>query len=159
MQARLSVFSGVPGLSGDMPLTLHTLGVIPGRREAASPESIATGRGLWIPGSLASLGPRNDGNKCVAVGFQALPAALALPSKHAADALCDLGHDLCRDRFDLLVRHGLFARLQGHRDGDRFLVRINAGALVHIEYRDGGDQLAVGAPGGAYEIAGLHSAI
>src|SRR6266849_7550136 len=70
------------------------------------------------------------------------PIELILPSKHAANALSDLGHDLCRDRFDLLVRHGLFARLQCHRDCDRFLVRINAGALVHIEYRDGGDQLA-----------------
>src|SRR5215831_1632797 len=38
--------------------------VIPGRRRAASPESIATDRGLWIPGSLAALGPRNDGDKC-----------------------------------------------------------------------------------------------
>src|SRR5262249_53772040 len=35
-------------------------GVIPGRREAASPESITTGRGLWIPGSPPSVAPRND---------------------------------------------------------------------------------------------------
>src|SRR6267378_8586805 len=34
--------------------------VIPGRREAASPESITTGRGLWIPGSPPSVAPRND---------------------------------------------------------------------------------------------------
>ena len=40
-------------------------GVIPGRREAASPESITTDRGLWIPGSLAMLGTRNDGYKCL----------------------------------------------------------------------------------------------
>jgi hypothetical protein len=37
--------------------------VIPGRREAASPESrpklSASG---WIPGSLAALAPRNDGD-------------------------------------------------------------------------------------------------
>ena len=34
--------------------------VIPGRREAASPESITTGRGLWIPGSPPSVAPWND---------------------------------------------------------------------------------------------------
>jgi hypothetical protein len=34
--------------------------VIPGRREAASPESITTGRGLWIPGSPPSVSPRID---------------------------------------------------------------------------------------------------
>jgi hypothetical protein len=34
--------------------------VIPGRREAASPESITTGRGLWIPGSPPAVAPRND---------------------------------------------------------------------------------------------------
>src|SRR6267378_8096896 len=37
--------------------------VIPGRREAASPESILPKLWLWIPGSLASLGPRNDWNR------------------------------------------------------------------------------------------------
>jgi len=34
--------------------------VIPGRREAASPESITIGRGLWIPGSPPSVAPRNE---------------------------------------------------------------------------------------------------
>ena len=34
--------------------------VIPGRAEGASPESTITRRWLWIPGSLAALGPRND---------------------------------------------------------------------------------------------------
>jgi hypothetical protein len=31
-----------------------------GAREAASPESMTTGRGLWIPGSPPSVAPRND---------------------------------------------------------------------------------------------------
>src|SRR5262245_23279073 len=36
--------------------------VIPGRREAADPESRSIHRLLnWIPGSLAALAPRNDG--------------------------------------------------------------------------------------------------
>ena len=36
--------------------------VIPGRRSAAeaSPESMNPDRGVWIPGCLAALGPRND---------------------------------------------------------------------------------------------------
>src|SRR5882672_7555782 len=34
--------------------------VIPGRREAASPESITADRGLWIPGSPPSVALRND---------------------------------------------------------------------------------------------------
>src|SRR5262249_60225459 len=34
--------------------------LIPGRREVASPESLTTGRGLWIPGSPPSVAPRND---------------------------------------------------------------------------------------------------
>ena len=36
--------------------------VIPGRRSEAeaSPESMTTDRGVWIPGCLAALGPRND---------------------------------------------------------------------------------------------------
>jgi len=35
--------------------------VIPGRTEGAGPESIATAvSGIWIPGSLAALAPRND---------------------------------------------------------------------------------------------------
>src|SRR6266852_5955147 len=56
--------------------------------------------------------PRDPGLACQCF------LALTLPAKHAANALSDLGHDLCRHRFDLLVRHGLFARLQRHRDGD-----------------------------------------
>src|SRR6266404_4236859 len=39
---------------------LPTVCVIPGRHEVASPESITTGRGLWIPGSPPSVAPRND---------------------------------------------------------------------------------------------------
>ena len=37
--------------------------VIPGRgRQAASPESILRSAGVWIPGSVAALAPRNDGD-------------------------------------------------------------------------------------------------
>ena len=35
--------------------------VIPGRSAAANPESRNTGPCAWIPGCLATLGPRNDG--------------------------------------------------------------------------------------------------
>ena len=40
-----------------------SLFVIPGRAEGADPESRNSfGARLWIPGSLASLAPRNDGS-------------------------------------------------------------------------------------------------
>jgi hypothetical protein len=41
--------------------------VIPGRRAAASPESVSAGKKEWIPGSRASLAPRNDNGQ--AYGF------------------------------------------------------------------------------------------
>ena len=49
------------GEADHMRGTVHWLGsVIPGRhRLVASPESITTGLGVWIPGSLKSA-PRND---------------------------------------------------------------------------------------------------
>jgi len=37
--------------------------VVPGRREAASPEPITTALGVWIPGSRAAHAPRNDAHK------------------------------------------------------------------------------------------------
>jgi hypothetical protein len=40
----------------------HSNTVIPGRREAPNPEPSYEFRvGFWIPGSLALLAPRNDG--------------------------------------------------------------------------------------------------
>src|SRR6185437_6477130 len=52
------------------------LPVIPGRREAASPQSIFTVRDYRIPGSLATLGSRNDDGICgVAVAMTRLSAA------------------------------------------------------------------------------------
>jgi hypothetical protein len=50
------------GETDHMRKAVHKLGpVIPGRhRKVASPESIALGQWLWIPGSRKSA-PRNDG--------------------------------------------------------------------------------------------------
>src|SRR5258708_7443443 len=70
-----------------------------------------------------------------------------------------LGHDLCRDRFDLLIGQGFFPRLQRHRDGDGFLVVVDALALVDVEHGDARDQLPVGALSGAHDIAGLDAAV
>jgi hypothetical protein len=41
------------------------------RSDAASPESITTGRGLWIPGSPPSVAPRND-QAAHMIGFESL---------------------------------------------------------------------------------------
>ena len=53
------------------------------------------------------------------------------------------------------VGQRLVARLQRHRDRDRLLARIDALALVDVEHRDAGDQLAVGGLRGAHDVAGL----
>ncbi len=81
------------------------------------------------------------------------------PPQHAASALADLGDDLCGDRVDLLVGHGLFAGLQRHGDGDRFLAGIDALALVEVEHGHVGDELAVDAQRRALDIGGLHRAV
>src|SRR6266566_5274724 len=52
--------------------------VIPGRREAASPESITTDRGLWIPGSPPSVAPRNDRGRIFVDGSRTRPSLLAI---------------------------------------------------------------------------------
>jgi hypothetical protein len=51
-----------------LPLALfpspHSFSVIPGRAEGANPESSYLRRAcFWIPGSLATLAPRNDREK------------------------------------------------------------------------------------------------
>ena len=73
--------------------------------------------------------------------------------------LRDLGHDPCGDRIDLLIGQGLFARLDRHRDGDRFLAVVDALAFVDVEHRDIGDQLLVDALRGSHDVAGLDAAI
>jgi hypothetical protein len=44
--------------------------VIPGRRSVAkaSPESMTTDCGVWIPGCRAGLGPRNDSSRFTVCG-------------------------------------------------------------------------------------------
>lgn len=51
-------------------MLLKPTAVIPGRRKAANPESrdpAGLFAGLWIPGSLAALAPRNDGGMNLAI--------------------------------------------------------------------------------------------
>ena len=62
--------------------------VIPGRREAASPESITTGRGVWIPGSPPSVAPRNDAAAHM-IGFM---ESLYWAAGSAASATCGGSH-------------------------------------------------------------------
>src|SRR6266404_5934198 len=57
-------------------------------------------------------------------------------AQHPAGAFAHLGHDLGAERVDLLVGHGLVARLDCHRDGDRLLAGLDALALVDVEYAD-----------------------
>src|SRR6478735_4297240 len=61
-------------------------------------------------------------------------------AQHAAGALADLGHDLRAERVDLLVGHGLLARLDRYRDGDRFLAGFDAWAFIDVEDADTSDQ-------------------
>ena len=83
----------------------------------------------------------------------------SIAAQHAAGALADLGDDLGRQRVDLRLGHGLVARLDRHRDGDRLLAGLDALALVDVEHRDAGDQLAVHRLRGAHDVGGLHRAI
>jgi tripartite-type tricarboxylate transporter receptor subunit TctC len=59
---------------------IDSITVIPGRRSEAeaSPESMNTERGAWIPGCLAALGPRNDGWKKFGLTFQFVSVALII---------------------------------------------------------------------------------
>src|SRR5262249_35745203 len=85
--------------------------------------------------------------------------ATGLRSQHATRSLADLGHDLCRQRLDLLVGHRLLARLQRHCDRDRLLAGLDASAFVDVEQRHASDQLAVDVLRRAHEIARFHGAI
>src|SRR4029079_14146829 len=71
--------------------------------------------------------------------------AFGLPScaQHATLALADLGDDLGCERIDLLLGHGLVARLDRHRNRDRLLPGLDALALVDVEHRHAGDHLAI----------------
>src|SRR3954470_11858718 len=77
-------------------------------------------------------------------------------AQRPAGLLADLGNDLRPDRVDLLIGHGLVARLNRHRDRDRLPGLVDALALVDVEHRDLGDQLLVHALRGAHDVAGLH---
>src|SRR5215468_3609218 len=79
--------------------------------------------------------------------------------QHAAGALADLSHDLPRERLDLRVGHGPFARLDRHCDRDRLLAGLDAGALVDVEHGDAGDQLAVDVLRRAHEITRPYGAV
>src|ERR1051326_5080225 len=57
-------------------------------------------------------------------------------AQHAAGAFAHLGHDLGTERVDLLIGHGFLARLDRHRDGDRFLAGLDALALVDVKHVD-----------------------
>ena len=50
------------------------------------------------------------------------------------------------------VGHGLLARLERHRDGDRLLAGVDARAFVDVEHGDAGDQLAVDVLRGAHDV-------
>ena len=66
---------------------------------------------------------------------------------------------LARERVDLLLGHGLVARLDGDRDRDRFLAGLDALAFIDVEHADARDQLAVDRLRGAHDVGGLHRAI
>src|SRR5262245_35468601 len=85
--------------------------------------------------------------------------APASRSQHTACALAHLGDDLLGERLNLLVRHGLLARLDRHCDRDRLLTGLDAGAFVEVEQRHASDQLAVDVLRRAHEVAGLYVAI
>src|SRR2546429_1186132 len=80
-------------------------------------------------------------------------------AQRAAGLLRHVGDDLRRHRVDFLVGHGLFARLDRHRDRDRFLAVVDALAFIDVEYADIGDQLLVDALRGAHDVAGLDAAV
>ena len=80
-------------------------------------------------------------------------------AQRAAGLFRDLGHDPGRDRIDLLIGQGFFARLDRHRDRNRLLAVVDALAFVDVEYRDAGDQLLVDALRGSHDVAGLDAAI
>ena len=79
--------------------------------------------------------------------------------QRAAGRLGDLGDDPSRHRLDVLIGERALARLQGHLDGDRLLARAERRALEQVEDRDAGDQLAVGALGGAHDPRRGHVAV
>src|SRR6476659_3966905 len=60
-------------------------------------------------------------------------------AQHAAGALADLGH-------------GLLARLDRHRDGDRFLAGFDAWAFIDVEDADTSDQLAADGLRSAHDV-------
>src|SRR6185295_4557411 len=103
--------------------------------------------GRACPGHLDSWGTAMRNLVGIAGTSPAMTAVYAGPlrstAQHAAGALGDLGDDLVGERVDLRLGHGLVARLDRHRDGDRFLAGLDALALVHVEHRDAGDQLAI----------------
>ena len=82
---------------------------------------------------------------------------VTVPAAPAIIATGPLTSDALAERVDFGVGHGLVARLHGDGDGDRLLVRADAGALVDIEHDDAGDQFLVDAQRSAHDVGGLNA--
>src|SRR5262245_4359337 len=81
-----------------------------------------------------------------------------LPQRPAR-RLYHLRHDLPPDRIDLVVGQRAFGRLQRNFDRDRFLVGAQRVALEKVEDRNSGNQLLVGALGGAQHYRRVDRAV
>jgi hypothetical protein len=78
------------------------------------------------------------------------------PPQHAARGLLDIGDDGFRQLVEVLVGQGAVARLDGDLDGDRLLALAERGTLEQVKDVDAGNQLLVGALGGAHQRRGRH---
>ena len=85
-------------------------------------------------------------------GIMLSPQRRARLARHLRDDL--FGH-----RLDLGVGERSFARLQGHRDGDRFSALGNAGTFVDVEDANVGDETAVGGLGRLDHVGGFHRTV
>src|SRR5476651_1452841 len=85
--------------------------------------------------------------------------APVLSPQYAAGFLADLGNNALAERVDFRIGHGLVARLYSHRDGNRLLVRADAGAFVDVEYAHIDDELFVDALRRAHNVGGFHRVI
>src|SRR5664279_1223069 len=97
--------------------------------------------------------------RLTAAGMRPIRLMPASSAQHAAGLPGHLGHDLGRDRVDLLVGQGFLARLDCHRNGDGLFAVVDALAFVDVEYRDIRDQLLVHALRRADDVAGLDGTI
>ena len=81
------------------------------------------------------------------------------PAQRSARRLFDRGDEALGEGVDLGVGQGRLLRLQGDRDGERFLAVGQALALVDVEQADLGDELAVDAARGAQQRLGRQVAV